>query len=64
MYATIPGNLDYYIRPKEDIKYISNKCFIDWAATPKTNTINDKKLDPSNYWFIYNKVLFINIDST
>ena len=59
-----PGNHDYYIRPKEDIKYISNKWFIDWAATPKTNTINDKKLDPSNYWFIYNKVLFINIDST
>ena len=64
MYATIPGNHDYYIRPKEDIKYISNKWFIDWATTPKTNIINDKKLDPSNYWFIYNKVLFINIDST
>ena len=64
MYATIAGNHDYYIRPKEDIKYISNKWFIDYAATPKTNTINDNKLDPSNYWFIYNKVLFINIDST
>ena len=64
MYATIPGNHDYYKRPKESKKYVSNKWYIDWAATPKTNIINDKKLDPSNYWFIYNKVLFINIDST
>ena len=63
MHATVPGNHEYYIRPKEDIKYITNKWFIDWAATPQTNAINNKKLDPSNYWFIYNKVLFINIDS-
>ncbi|OUM56323.1 hypothetical protein PIROE2DRAFT_65598 [Piromyces sp. E2] len=66
MFATIAGNHDYYKtknghdKEKEsNCKYFSNKWFLDYAALPTSSTYRD-----SNYWFIYNNVLFFNIDST
>ncbi|OUM60149.1 hypothetical protein PIROE2DRAFT_14140 [Piromyces sp. E2] len=73
MYATIVGNHDYYKtvdghskvrKDKKDRGYFSNKWYLDWAAVPITSTYGNKKLEGSNYYFIYNRVLFINVDST
>jgi len=62
MYATVAGNHDYYKsdngKNRISHDYYSNKWYLDYAAIPKS-TYKD-----SNYYFIYNKVLFINIDST
>ncbi|OUM60148.1 hypothetical protein PIROE2DRAFT_14139 [Piromyces sp. E2] len=66
MFATIAGNHDYYKTTdgKNKLavgkcKYYSNKWYLDYAAIPISSTYRD-----SNYWFIYNNVLFFNIDST
>ena len=66
MFATITGNHDYYWDKNHDGR-VSNRWQLECTAYPATNTYTKsgslKTLPPSNYWFLYNKVLFIGIDS-
>ena len=72
MYALVPGNHDYYYASngssRDDKTFVTCEWFLDYAAIPKTQTTtyNNKSYTAKGgcYWFIYNKVLFINIDST
>ena len=71
MFATIVGNHDYYwydgYRINGDKPRVSNRWQLECTAYPATNTYTvsgvEKKLPASNYWFLYNKVLFIGVDS-
>ena len=71
MFATIVGNHDYYwydgYRINGSKARVSNRWQLECTAFPATNTYTasgaEKTLPASNYWFLYNKVLFIGIDS-
>ena len=73
MFATVAGNHDYYKtqngkdRISDGGTRITNKWYLDYAAIPVNNsyTVNktQKTIAPSNYYFIYNRVLFISLDS-
>jgi len=66
MYAFTVGNHDYY--PYGDKNRISNEWFLDCAALPFPGDESfdaelEGNIEPSNYWFLYNKVLFICLDT-
>ena len=61
-YAFLPGNHDYYPNDSSKTRY-SNCYFLDVAAHPYNNVCNGKSVTKSDYWFLWNDVLFINIDS-
>ena len=67
MFATITGNHDYYwydgYRISGSKARVSNRWMLECTAYPATNVCGSKKLPASNYWFLYNKVLFIGVDS-
>ena len=60
-YAFLPGNHDYY--PHDSSERYSNCYFLDVAAHPYNNVCNGKSVTKSDYWFLWNDVLFVNIDS-
>nr|MCR5765264.1 metallophosphoesterase [Treponema sp.] len=72
MWATTTGNHDYYLydgyRGLSGKARVSPRWQYECTAFPSTNTYKTsdgtvKTLDPSNYWYLYNRVLFIGIDS-
>ncbi len=73
MWATIVGNHDYYwyngYRNSDgDKSRVSPRWQYECTAFPSTNTYtaSDGKvvtIPPTNYWYLYNRVLFIGIDA-
>ena len=72
MWATTVGNHDYYwydgYRNSDgDKARVSPRWQYECTAFPSTNTYTASEgevtLPPSNYWYLYNRVLFIGIDS-
>ena len=61
VYAFLPGNHDYY--GHNDKTRTTNAYFMDVCAYPDNNVCNQKSAAESNYWFIWNKVLFVCADS-
>lgn len=60
-YAFLSGNHDYYPYGSKD--RTTNAYFKDFAAYPANNTAGGKTVLDSNYWFIWNRVLFVCIDN-
>lgn len=60
-YAFVCGNHDYYPYGTKD--RTTNEYFKDFAAYPANNTAGGKSVLDSNYWFIWNRVLFVCIDN-
>ena len=60
-YAFVAGNHDYY--GWNDKNRTTNVFYKEFAAYPANNTANGKSVLDSNYWFIWNRVLFICIDN-
>lgn len=60
-YAFVCGNHDYY--GWNDKNRTTNDYYKEFAAYPANNTAKDKSVLDSNYWFIWNRVLFICIDN-
>jgi len=60
-YAFLAGNHDYYPYGSKD--RTTNAYFKDVCAYPYNSTCNGKSVLDSNYWFIWNKVLFVCIDN-
>lgn len=72
MWATCTGNHDYYwydgYKGSSGKARVSPRWQYECTAFPSTNqyTASDgnlASLPPSNYWYLYNRVLFIGIDS-
>lgn len=62
MYAFTPGNHDYKKIESDSTTY-NNTWFNDFAAFPANYSIDGVTLPSSNYYYIYNRVLFVMIDS-
>lgn len=62
MYAFTPGNHDYKKMDSGSTTY-NNTWFNDFAAFPENYSLNGVTLPSSNYYYIYNRVLFVMIDS-
>jgi hypothetical protein len=60
-YAFVCGNHDYY--PYDSKDRTTNAYFKDACAFPANNTAGGKTVLDSNYWFIWNRVLFVCIDN-
>ena len=60
-YAFVAGNHDYY--GWNDKERTINDFYKEFAAYPANNTSGTKSVLDSNYWFIWNRVLFICIDN-
>ena len=60
-YAFVCGNHDYYPYGSKD--RTTNAYFKDFAAYPANNSAGGKTVLDSNYWFIWNRVLFVCIDN-
>ena len=60
-YAFVAGNHDYY--GWNNSNRTTNDYYKEFAAYPANNTAGDKSVLDSNYWFIWNRVLFVCIDS-
>ena len=60
-YAFVCGNHDYY--PYDSKARTTNAYFKDVAAYPYNNTEGSASVMDSNYWFIWNRVLFVCIDN-
>ena len=72
MWATTVGNHDYYLydgyRGSSGKARVSPRWQYECTAFPSTNTYtaSDGKvvtIPPTNYWYLYNRVLFIGIDA-
>ena len=67
MFASIVGNHDYYwydgYRINDSKARVSPRWQLECTAYPKTNKSKNVTLPESNYWYLYNRVLFIGIDS-
>ena len=66
VYAFVEGNHDYY--PYKSKDRVSDSWYLDCAAipNPKDSAFDQAiktNLEPTNYYFIYNKVLFICLDT-
>ena len=66
IYAFVEGNHDYY--PYKNKNRVTDTWFLDCVAIPKaTDSLFNKEittnLEPTNYYFIYNNVLFICLDT-
>ena len=61
VFAFLPGNHDYYDHNSKT--RTTNAYFMDVCAYPDNNDCNSKSVADSNYWFIWNKVLFVCVDS-
>lgn len=61
VYAFVCGNHDYYPYGTKD--RTTNAYFKDFAAYPTNNEEGGKSVLDSNYWFIWNRVLFVCIDN-
>lgn len=65
-YAFVAGNHDYYDGTRnEDGDKVreTNAYFKDVCAYPENNIAGEKSVLDSNYWFIWNRVLFVCIDN-
>ena len=60
-YAFVCGNHDYY--GWNDKERTTNDFYKEFAAYPANNTAGEKSVLDSNYWFIWNRVLFVCIDN-
>ena len=60
-YAFVSGNHDYY-GWNNKVRTI-NDFYKEFAAYPANNTAGEKSVLDSNYWFIWNRVLFVCIDN-
>lgn len=60
-FAYVAGNHDYYPYGSKD--RTTNAYFKDVCAYPYNNVENSKMVLDSNYWFIWNKVLFVCVDN-
>ena len=60
-YAFLSGNHDYYPYGTKDRN--SNAYFKDVAAYPYNNTQASTAVLDSNYWFIWNRVMFVCVDN-
>ena len=60
-YAFVCGNHDYYPYGSKD--RTTNAYYKDVCAFPTNNTAGGKTVLDSNYWFIWNRVLFVCIDN-
>lgn len=60
-YAFVCGNHDYY--GWNDKVRTTNDYYKEFAAYPANNISGTKNVLDSNYWFIWNRVLFICIDN-
>lgn len=61
-YAFVCGNHDYYDLSSEKTR-LTNAFYKDVCAYPANNTEGDAFVLDSNYWFIWNRVLFVCIDN-
>ena len=65
-YAFVAGNHDYYDGTRNsdgDKVRETNAYFKDVCAYPANNSAGGKSVLDSNYWFIWNRVLFVCIDN-
>ena len=60
-YSFVAGNHDYY--GWNNSNRTTNDYYKEFAAYPANNTAGDKSVLDSNYWFIWNRVLFVCIDN-
>ena len=60
-YAFVCGNHDYY--PYDSKDRTTNAYYKDVAAYPFNNTEGEAYVMDSNYWFLWNRVLFVCIDN-
>ena len=60
-YAFVAGNHDYYAYNSK--VRTTNAYFKDVAAYPYNNTQGTASVLDSNYWFIWNRVLFVCVDN-
>ena len=60
-YAFVCGNHDYYGWNDKD--RTTNDYYKEFAAYPANNTAGTKSVLDSNFWFIWNRVLFVCIDN-
>ena len=60
-YAFVCGNHDYYPYGSKD--RTTNAYYKDACAFPSNNVAGGKSVLDSNYWFIWNRVLFVCIDN-
>ena len=60
-YAFVCGNHDYY--PYDSKDRTTNAYYKDVCAFPTNNDVGGKSVLDSNYWFIWNRVLFVCIDN-
>lgn len=60
-YAFIVGNHDYY--GYNNSTRITNSFYLDVAAYPDNSTAGTKTVLDSNFWFIWNRVLFVCVDT-
>ena len=60
-YAFVCGNHDYY--GWNDKERTTNDYYKEFAAYPANNVSGTKNVLDSNYWFIWNRVLFVCIDN-
>lgn len=71
MWASCTGNHDYYwyngYKAGDDKARVSCRWQLECTAFPETNKYTkngtEVELPPSHYWYLYNRVLFIGIDS-